>query len=198
VPPSVLLRHDLPDGTHHYDWMLQRPGVEPGTGASAGGDPPLRTFRLPPDVPRWWEWLVVGTVSRPVGSGETGVQAGQSGWDRSPDRSLLHFSAASLSDHRAAYLTYEGPVSGDRGSVRRLWTGHADWTEDAARGVLEATLTSVPAPEGSAAPDRGLASGVASGETRMPLTLRLRGERSGDTPHAPWRFEVAPASPAGR
>jgi hypothetical protein len=28
-----------------------------------------------------------------------------------------------LADHRLAYLDYEGPVSGDRGSVRRLDTG---------------------------------------------------------------------------
>ncbi len=31
--------------------------------------------------------------------------------------------ARQLADHRLAYLDYEGPVSGDRGSVRRLDSG---------------------------------------------------------------------------
>ncbi|MDX2016374.1 MAG: hypothetical protein SFY95_01885 [Planctomycetota bacterium] len=33
----VLLRHELPEGSWHFDWMLERPG----SGASA-----LRTFRV--------------------------------------------------------------------------------------------------------------------------------------------------------
>lgn len=36
--PTVLLRHDLPDGTHHFDWMLARD--EHG---------PLLTFRVDRD-----------------------------------------------------------------------------------------------------------------------------------------------------
>jgi hypothetical protein len=39
--PTVLLRHDLPDGTHHFDWMLAR-----------GADGPLRTFRVGVDISR--------------------------------------------------------------------------------------------------------------------------------------------------
>jgi hypothetical protein len=31
--------------------------------------------------------------------------------------------AVRIADHRPAYLTYEGPVSGDRGTVRRLARG---------------------------------------------------------------------------
>lgn len=41
--------------------------------------------------------------------------------------------ARALPDHRAAYLDYEGPISGDRGSVRRLDGGSYQtvvWTED--------------------------------------------------------------------
>ena len=34
---TVLLRHDLPDGTHHFDWFIQRL-PEPGS--------PLRAFRV--------------------------------------------------------------------------------------------------------------------------------------------------------
>ena len=37
--PTVLLRHDLPDGSHHFDWMLAR-----------DDHGPLRTFRLDRDV----------------------------------------------------------------------------------------------------------------------------------------------------
>lgn len=36
-------------------------------------------------------------------------------------------SAEALADHRLAYLDYEGPVSGDRGSVTRWETGEFDW-----------------------------------------------------------------------
>lgn len=34
--------------------------------------------------------------------------------------------AERIADHRPLYLTYEGPVSGDRGRVRRLDEGRAD------------------------------------------------------------------------
>jgi hypothetical protein len=37
-----------------------------------------------------------------------------------PGRSL---PARSLGDHRKIYLDYEGPIAGDRGSVRRIDTG---------------------------------------------------------------------------
>jgi hypothetical protein len=33
-------------------------------------------------------------------------------------------------DHRALYLDYEGPVSGDRGTVTRYDAGTCDWLED--------------------------------------------------------------------
>jgi hypothetical protein len=38
-----------------------------------------------------------------------------------PGRGL---DATKLPDHRVAYLDYEGPISGDRGVVRRLARGH--------------------------------------------------------------------------
>lgn len=37
--------------------------------------------------------------------------------------------ARALPDHRSAYLDYEGPVSGDRGRVRRVCGGEFDWLE---------------------------------------------------------------------
>lgn len=41
----------------------------------------------------------------------------------------LTVSATQLPDHRLAYLEYEGPVSGDRGEVRRVDEGTFDWIE---------------------------------------------------------------------
>lgn len=37
MPRAALLRHDLPDGSSHFDWMIQRRG---------GDDAPLVTFRV--------------------------------------------------------------------------------------------------------------------------------------------------------
>ena len=39
-------------------------------------------------------------------------------WPPRPGTPLIH-----LNDHRAAYLSYEGKVSGDRGFVRRVYSG---------------------------------------------------------------------------
>ena len=78
---TVLLRHELPDGSAHYDWMIQREGENPGE---------LITFR----------------VRERIDGGGVGA-----------------FSAERVGDHRGAYLEYEGPVSGGRGTVRRVATG---------------------------------------------------------------------------
>lgn len=63
----------------------------------------------------------------------------------SPGKSV---TAERLSDHRLAYLDYEGPVSGDRGSVKRVASGnfeplaisemkiHVRLSGDALRGEL--------------------------------------------------------------
>jgi hypothetical protein len=45
----------------------------------------------------------------------------------------IDLCARDLADHRLAYLDYEGPVSGQRGSVRRVEQGEFDvlaWTAD--------------------------------------------------------------------
>lgn len=94
MPRAVLLRHDLPDGSFHYDWMIQR---------SEGVDPPLITFR-------------------------TTARIDQPGVSR--------FEAERLEDHRAVYLTREGPVSGGRGSVSRVATGEMRVAERAEDAVL--------------------------------------------------------------
>lgn len=84
MPPTVLLRHTLPDGTSHYDWLLAR--------ADRVGDDEraLLTFRVADRVDL--------------------LRAGAS-------------PATRLPDHRGLYLAYEGPVSGDRGSVERVAAG---------------------------------------------------------------------------
>ncbi len=47
-------------------------------------------------------------------------------------------SATRLADHRLAYLDYEGPISGNRGSVRRVDHGtYQVLQEDAGRLVVE-------------------------------------------------------------
>ncbi|MDX2146295.1 MAG: hypothetical protein SFZ23_02135 [Planctomycetota bacterium] len=83
VVPTVVLRHDLPGGKWHYDWMIQRPG---------GPDATLLSFRLEDRIDRL-RWADIIAESTP--------------------------------DHRAAYLTHEGQVAGDRGVVVRLARGEA-------------------------------------------------------------------------
>ncbi len=79
--PTVQLLHELPDGTHHVDWMFAQ---DPrGTG-------PLTAFRIPERL----EMLQRG-----------------------------HMQARRIPDHRPEYLTYEGEVSGARGTVRRVADG---------------------------------------------------------------------------
>lgn len=77
----VLLLHELPDGSSHFDWMIQR---EPDLGAG------LLTFR----------------VSVRIDQMEQGT-----------------FEAVRLADHREAYLSFEGEVSGGRGRVSRVASG---------------------------------------------------------------------------
>jgi hypothetical protein len=43
--------------------------------------------------------------------------------------------AAAIADHRRAYLTYEGPLTGGRGSVRRMEAGEAEVVERAGSGL---------------------------------------------------------------
>ena len=39
------------------------------------------------------------------------------------------FECERLADHRIAYLDYEGPISGDRGEVRRVMSGEFDFED---------------------------------------------------------------------
>jgi hypothetical protein len=50
--------------------------------------------------------------------------------DRVPDEAG-EITATSLPDHRVAYLDYEGPVSGDRGTVARIDRGTFEFIQSA-------------------------------------------------------------------
>ncbi len=84
---TVLLRHDLPDGSRHLDWLIAR--------RDPPGDADARTL------------LTFRTNLNPWATG------------------VVRFNATRLADHRVAYLTYEGPVSGGRGTVARIGEGVA-------------------------------------------------------------------------
>lgn len=47
-----------------------------------------------------------------------------------PPSSGTFIRATALPDHRLAYLDYEGPVSGGRGTVTRWDAGTYNWSED--------------------------------------------------------------------
>jgi hypothetical protein len=86
---TVILRHDVPDGSSHFDWMFEPPAGFPRNSASDSAR--LVTFRcdIRPDQ------LQPGTAQ----------------------------FINRLPDHRDRYLDYEGPVSGDRGTVMRIRRG---------------------------------------------------------------------------
>lgn len=103
----VVLHHLLPDGSGHFDWLLERPSptahapeAHPGTNTGRPhAQPPM------PVDPDARILLSLQTHSRP------------------DDPRAGVFAARPLPDHRAIYLTYEGPISGGRGEVRRVAQG---------------------------------------------------------------------------
>lgn len=128
MPRTVVLRHDLPDGSHHYDWLIEPMGSAAAPAADPTADPDRReliAWRLP-DAP-----------------------------DTSAGTSI---TADRLPPHRRRYLDYEGPISGDRGRVRRIAQGRAEILTDSsqrfeARGSMDGRafiLDATPAPTGGA------------------------------------------------
>jgi hypothetical protein len=85
---------------------------------------------LPPESGRASHWDVM--LEERAESGEVVLKT----WavERSPD-DLAPQPALRLPDHRAAYLTYEGPVSGGRGEVARWDEGAFELIGDSAGGV---------------------------------------------------------------
>lgn len=86
--PTVILRHTLPNGDMHYDWLLAR---------DPAGVQPLIAFRA---------------SVRP---------------DEVPVDSAIALER--IADHRPRYLTYEGPISDDRGHVMQVARGVIDAAE---------------------------------------------------------------------
>lgn len=84
MPPlqTVVLRHDTPDGSFHFDWLF------------AVDEPPAMKL-----------------VCLRLESTPQGAEVGR------------RIRADRLADHRTLYLNYEGPISGNRGSVTRVATG---------------------------------------------------------------------------
>lgn len=91
--PTVLLLHELPDGSSHFDWL-----IAPDT----GGLRPLVSFRLGQRVDQL--------------------------------RPGMALAAERIAEHRPAWIDLEGPVSGGRGTARRLARGRvvSERTEGAA------------------------------------------------------------------
>lgn len=130
---------------------------------------PLRTVVLRhdrPGVPSHFDWLLAvdGPPVRPLLT-----------WrceDR-PDRAAVGevLAAQRIAPHRAVYLEYEGPVSGDRGTVQRIAEGV--WTP--------ASVDSPPAAVGSEpdciAADVHAAEGTAAAE--HPLEIEVVWSGSG-------------------
>ncbi len=87
---TVLLLHTLPDGSSHYDWLIDWPLPDHSDGL-------LLTFRVAGFLP-----------SLPAAS---------------------KFAATRLPDHRRLYLSYEGSVSRNRGTVRRVAHGLSQLTQ---------------------------------------------------------------------
>lgn len=86
---TVLLEHTLPDGSLHFDWLIERPRDQ--------SEHRMITFRcqIDPLADQNQPWI-----------------------------------GHRLPDHRAHYITHEGPVSNDRGAVRRLWSHPCLVTEE--------------------------------------------------------------------
>jgi hypothetical protein len=115
MPRFVLLRHELPPGAEngsHYDFMLER-------------DDALLTWSLA-ELP--WAWMALLAAdpgqygeshhAGKSGSGAIGLPVGETG-PADPDFA----EAIRLPDHRLTYLDYEGPISGNRGTVTRIDRG---------------------------------------------------------------------------
>jgi len=102
-PPSagacVVLRHDLPDGSWHYDLLLE---LRPGT----RDDRRLAALRLMP---------ASGPHTITIAPG---IEI-----DHEHDERSTGCRCTRLPDHRGLYLTFEGSLTGGRGRVRRVAQG---------------------------------------------------------------------------
>ena len=116
--------------------MASKPDKSPaGTPGEAGdaGEPPLPTALLlhRTEEGDHFDWLMVDprTADDPAARLWTArVAIPSSGW-----RAVGEFEVEVIAPHRREYLQYEGPVSGNRGSVTRVDEGRhraLAWTDD--------------------------------------------------------------------
>ena len=82
-------------------------------------------------------------------------------WRAPSGHDVIDMKAARLSDHRLAYLDYEGPVSGDRGHVKRIDRGNYEVVDESPEWLHVR-----------------LAGGVAIGEVRLPIAPPPRAPES--------------------
>lgn len=98
---TVVLRHDLPDGSHHFDWLIEPADKVNPDPTPSPDDRVLITWRCtdwPPQHSRA-AFHIQGNVVR-------------------------------LTPHRRLYLDYEGPISGGRGAVKRVAQGRCTGVTD--------------------------------------------------------------------
>ncbi|HBE68769.1 MAG TPA: hypothetical protein DDW52_11540 [Planctomycetaceae bacterium] len=109
----ALLRHTMPAGAQlpsHWDLLLEQ---STGSDKAATNDLfALRLLVLPKATPKAVE---ASTTASAVNALSGALQRGK------PTNPSV--SAERLIDHRRHYLTYEGPVSGNRGEVKRVASG---------------------------------------------------------------------------
>lgn len=97
----TLLRHDRPDSSWHYDWVIDRVNVEHADMRGLN-ERDLFTFRL----------ASTNAEIPPV-----------------LDLSLATLAAVRLPEHRRLYLDYEGVLTRERGTVRRIAGGLCTWSQ---------------------------------------------------------------------
>lgn len=126
-----------------------------------------------PDGGWHYDWMLdAADAPAPPGPGGGGGLVTFRVTDRPDDPRVRAFHGERLPDHRREYLTYEGPVSGGRGSVRREAGGRCRVEFVGERGLAVVLLGT---PDG----DRRW---VGQPDVRGPLGGRER-----------WAFTLAPA-----
>lgn len=143
TPTMVLLRHDLPDGSHHFDFMVNLDAPGPGLSGKKG----LRTWRVSERI----DELHI------TANGDGGF-----------------FWAEPLGDHRDIYLTFEGDIGGDRGTVKRV-----------AEGAVR-----LPLPDTSKATDQVIFEACWWTKPHRNRQFRFTGSR--DQRANRWRFTMTP------
>ncbi len=112
----VLLEHTLPDGSRHFDWMLHEP---PTADAAA-----FQNLSKATDGPETGKRKTVRTAYNAAQPDDNDrILITFRVLDRIDRHDCDSFVADRLDPHRYAYLKHHGPVSGNRGSVKKVAGG---------------------------------------------------------------------------